>query len=165
LGLVPLLGLNLLQYSQNLQAADLFRAAPLVGPGTLCHGPRRAVLCLLAFPTIVVFGIVAWLIRRDISHLALLVPGVIALPIYAMIPCLGGRAVPLSLPAEEAKSAGRGLTIFGVMIVSLMLSAIATWAWNAGWFTWLLLAETVVVVGIYAAMRASINSVRWPAAD
>ena len=165
LGLVPLLGLNLLQYSQNWQAADLFRAAPLVGPGTLCHGPRRAVLCLLAFPTIVVFGIVAWLIRGDTAHLALLVPGVIALPIYAMIPCLGGGAVPLSLPAEEAKSAGRGLTMFGVMIVSMMLSAIATWAWNAGWFTWLLLAETVVVVGIYAAMRASINSVRWPAAD
>ena len=109
LGLIPLLGLGLLQYSQQWQASDLFRAAPLSGPAPLCHGARRAVLCLLTLPVLVLFGLIAWAVQPDSSTLALLLPGVIALPVYAMIPCLGGKGVPLSIPTEEAKSAGRGM--------------------------------------------------------
>ena len=40
LGLVPLMGLQMLQYSQQWQAADIFRAAPLAGPAQAV--PRRA---------------------------------------------------------------------------------------------------------------------------
>jgi len=55
LGLIPVLGLTLVQYSQQWQAADLFRAAPIAGPAPLCHGARRAVLCLLTLPVLLVF--------------------------------------------------------------------------------------------------------------
>ena len=161
LGLIPLLGLNLLQYSQQWQASDLFRAAPLRGPAPFCHGARRAVLCFLALPTVVFFGLVAWVVRNDSSHLPLLIPGIIALPVYSMVPCLGGKAVPFSLPIEEAKSARRGLSMVGVMFVSLLLSGLASWAWATGWFNWLLLVEATVATALYAGMRASIASVRW----
>lgn len=161
LGLIPLLGLNLLQYSQQWQAADLFRAAPMLGPLPLCHGARRAVLCVLTLPMLVLFGLIVWFLARDSSQLALLLPGLIALPIYALLPCLGGKTVPLSLPSEEAKSAGRGITMIGVMIVAMALSGLATWAWSAGWFRWFLLAETILAVGIYAVLHASLKTVRW----
>jgi len=47
-----------------------------------------------------------------------MLPGVIALPIYATIACHGGKAVPFSLPTEEAKSAGRGALMFASTIVA-----------------------------------------------
>ena len=165
LGLVPLLGLNLLQYSQQWQAADLFRVAPMPGPAPLCHGARRAVLCLLAFPVLVGLGLLAWLVKRDVGQLELMLPGIIALPVYALLPCLGGRAVPLSLPTEEAKSAGRGLTMIGVMLVAMALAGATSWAWHGGWFWWLVAGESVLMVGLYAGLRRRVTAARWPSID
>ena len=162
LGLIPVLGLTLVQYSQQWQAADLFRAAPIAGPAPLCHGARRAVLCLLTLPVLVVFGLFAWVMRGQVTELALLLPGLIALPVYSLIPNLGGKGVPLSLPTEEAKSAGRGLTMIGVMAISGLLSAVATFAWSGGWFWWLVMFELVAVAALYVGMRASISAARWP---
>ena len=160
-----MLGLTLVQYSQQWQAADLFRAAPIAGPAPLCHGARRAVLCLLTLPVLLVFGLFAWVMRGRISELALLLPGVIALPVFSLFPNLGGKGVPLSLPTEEAKSAGRGLTMIGVMLLSGLLSGAATWAWSGGWFLWLVMFELVAVVALYVVMRASISAARWPPLD
>jgi ABC-2 type transport system permease protein len=161
LGIVPLFALNLLQYSQQYQASDLFRAAPMAGPAQLCHGARRAVLFLLTLPMLALFGLVIWFLYAQVSLLALLLPGLLAIPVYALIPSVGGKSVPFSLPAEEAKSAGRGLTMIGVMLVSMALSGISLWAWSTGWFWWFLLAETIVAVGLYVTLRASLASVRW----
>jgi hypothetical protein len=161
LGLVPLLAMNLLQYSQQWQAADIFRVAPMTGPAPLCHGARRAVLVCLTLPLVVVVGLIAAGLSRDLTRLLLLLPGVLALPVYALIPCLGGRAVPLSLPPEEAKSAGRGLTMVGVMLVAMALSGLAAFAWSTGWFWWLLAVETVVVAVVHFALRAAIAQARW----
>jgi ABC-2 type transport system permease protein len=162
LGLIPVLGLTLVQYSQQWQAADLFRAAPIMGPAPLCHGARRAVLCLLTLPVLLVFGLFAWVLRGQASYLAVLLPGVIALPVFALLPNLGGKGVPLSLPTEEAKSANRGLLMIGVMLVSGILSAVATWAWSGGWFGWLLVGELVIASVLYVGLRASISAARWP---
>ena len=161
-GLIPVFGLTLLQYSQQWQAADLFRAAPIAGPAPLCHGARRAVLCLLTLPVLLIFGLVAWVLRGQLASLTLLLPGVIALPVFALLPNLGGRGVPLSLPTEEAKSTSRGMQMIGVMIVSGLLSGLATWAWSGGWFGWLLLFELVTASVLYVGMRASISAARWP---
>jgi hypothetical protein len=165
LGLIPMLGLNLLRYSQQWQAADLFRTVPLAGPAQLCHGARRAVLCVLTLPVLVFFGLLAWLFRGHLLHFPLLLPGLIALPIYALIPCLGGRGVPLSLPTDEAKSAGRGLRMIGVMAVSIGLSALALVSWSGGWFKWLVPVEFVMMIGLYVGMRVAITRARWPSME
>ena len=162
IGLIPVLGLTLVQYSQQWQAADLFRAAPIAGPAPLCHGARRAVLLLLTLPVLLIFGLIAWMVRGNASDLALLLPGIIALPVFALLPNLGGRGVTLSLPTEEAKSTSRGLQMIGVMMVSGILSALASWAWSGGWFGWLLLFELVVASVLYVGLRASISAARWP---
>jgi hypothetical protein len=161
LGLIPLLGLNLMQYSQQWQASDLFRAAPLPGPAALCHGARWAVLWLLTMPILVIFGAIAWIVQSDSANLALLLPGVIALPVYSLVPCLGGKVVPLSLPTEEAKSAGRGLKMIGVMLASMALAAAAVAAWVFKFFTWFIVLETLVVAGAYLAMRSAVGKSRW----
>ena len=162
LGFIPVLGLTLLQYSQQWQAADLFRAAPIAGPAPLCHGARRAVLCFLTLPVLLIYGVIAWVMRGQVSPLAMLLPGVISLPIFALLPNLGGKGVPLSLPTEEAKSAGRGMIMMGVMVIAGLLSALASWAWASGWFAWLMLVELMVVSVLYVALRASVSAARWP---
>ncbi len=161
LGLIPLLGLNLLQYSQQWQAADLFRSAPIPGPAPLCHGARRAVLCVLTLPMLVLYGLLAWVLTNDRSQLVLVLPGIISLPVYAMIPSLGGRAVPLSMPTEEAKSAKRGLTMVGVLFIAMVLSGLASWAWAGGWFWWFIAAETVLVAAAYVALHVALATARW----
>ena len=161
IGIIPLLALDLLRYSQQWQAADLFRVAPMKGPGALCDGARRAVLCLLTLPAVGAFAVLARLMGGGHSHLLLLLPGIIALPVYAMLACLGGNAVPLSLPTEEAKSAGRGVKMIGIMLGSGLLALVATLSWNYGWFQWLLLVETLSLLAVYFPMRASVAAARW----
>jgi len=112
-----------------------------------------------------VFGLIAWAVGSGFLKLALLLPGLIALPLYALLPNLGGRAVPLSLPVEESKSAGRGLTMVGVMLLSGALAGVAAWAWSGGWFWWLLLGELLVVIGLYLGLRSVISAARWPSLE
>jgi ABC-2 type transport system permease protein len=165
LGIIPVLGLNLVQYSQHWQAADLFRAVPLAGPAPLCHGARRAVLCFLTLPALLLLALIAWALRNPLSNLAMLLPGIIALPVFALIPGLNGHGVPLSMPTEEAKSASRGLSMLGVMVASGALSGVAAWAWSGGWFGWLLLVELIALGPIYVWLRASISGAKWPSLE
>ena len=165
LGLVPLMALSLLQVSQQWQAADVFRIAPLPGPAALSHGARRAVMALIALPMIVLLGVIVLVIDRSNAHLALMLPGLIAIPAYAMYACLGGKGVPLSRPIEESQATGRGLSMIGVMISSAVLAGIAAWAHSGGWFGYMLGAELVLVTGIYLMMRQTVERGRWGSID
>jgi ABC-2 type transport system permease protein len=165
LGLVPLLGLQILQYSQQWQAADIFRVAPLPGPAALCHGARRAVLCFLALPMAILMGLIVWLMRGDASQLLLFIPGLIALPVFALIPSFGGKGVPLSIPVDAAKAAGRGLNMIGVMVISFALAGAAAWSWSHEWFWWFILGEAVVAAILYLVMRQLLAKVLWPSAE
>jgi hypothetical protein len=111
------------------------------------------------------FGLIAWLFSRETSQLLLLLPGVVALPVYAMVACLGGKAVPLSLPTEEGKSAGRGALMLVSMMIGFALAGIVSWSWTAGWFWWLLLVETIAAAVLYAAMRAALARANWPSME
>jgi hypothetical protein len=162
LGMAPMLGLQMLQYSQQWQAADIFRAAPLPGPAALCHGARRAVLCLLVMPTTAILGVTVCLLHGNISRLALLLPGIIALPVIALFASLVGHAVPLSLPPDSSQSASRGLKMIAVMIIVLPLAGLASFSWSRGWFGWLILGEVIVAAGAYFAMRLTLAKAPWP---
>jgi ABC-2 type transport system permease protein len=165
LGLVPLMGLSLLQYSQQWRAADIFRSAPIAGPASICHGARRAVLFFLTLPVALAFLLLIGIASRGPAPLTLLLPGVIALPVYSMIPTLGGGGIPLASAPEDAKSAGRGLIMMLVMFISMALSGLAAWSWATGWFLWFVLGEMVLAVGIYAALRWHLALARWPSLE
>jgi len=166
LGLIPMLAMGMIQYSQHWQAADLFRSAPLVGPGALYHGARRAVLLLLVLPLVAVVGLLAWLLSGGLGlSLLLLLPGILVIPLYALIPGLGGYGIPLSQPTESAKAAGRGLRMFGVMLISMVLAGIATFTWYKGWFGPFLLLEMVITAALYFLFRLRVDTTPWPALE
>jgi hypothetical protein len=158
---LPLLALEFLQYSQQWQASDIFRAAPMAGPADLCRGARQAVLSLLIVPSMLVVALIMWLAQRNASNLLLLLPGLIATPVTALVPAALNRGIPLSLPTEEAKSANRSMIMFAVMIVSLGLSGIALWSWSTGWFKWMILGELLVTVPVYIGLRILASKLRW----
>jgi len=161
LGLVPLMGINILRYSQQWQASDLFRTAPIWGPARLCHGARRAVLCCLALPFALLFAVISWALTGKVSDLTVLLPGIIALPVYAMVGCVEGKAVPFMLPTEEAKATNRGGIFILSMILAVLLAAVVSWASRGGWLWGLILAEVIGGGVLYFAIRASLKRVRW----
>ena len=58
LSTLPLITLDLLQYSQQWQASDIFRVAPMNGPAEISAGARRAVICVLAVPAFVLVAFI-----------------------------------------------------------------------------------------------------------
>jgi len=163
-GMVPMFGLTLLQFSQQWRAADIFRAAPIAGPARICHGARRAVLCFLAVPAIIAFGILSWFTQGDAVQLLLLVPGLIVMPVYALVSSLVG-AVPFSQPIDEAKSAGRGLTMIGTMFVAAAIAGVAALTWTSGFFWHFVAIELLAVISLYAALYSKLNRTRWKPLD
>jgi hypothetical protein len=161
LGMVPLFGLQLLQYSQQWQAADVFRVAPLCGPVAVCDGARRAVLCFLTVPMLLLTVLIVWLMRSNVTELLLLLPGVIALPVFSLVPTIGGQGVPLSQSTDASKAAGRGGKMILIMMVAFGLSALTSFAWSDGWFWWLVLAEAIVVAIVYSIMRMLLKRAAW----
>jgi hypothetical protein len=155
----------MVSYSQNWQASDLFRVAPLAGPGRLCHGARRAVLLCLTLPLLAAFGVICWAVAGTSWQLLLLLPGLIALPVFALIPSLEGQAVPLSRPGDEAKAASRGLSMVGMMFLAMAIGGLGVGAWYAGVFWWFILAEVLMAGGAYFALCRSIARVRWKSAE
>lgn len=162
LGLIPLMGLTLIRYSENWQAADLFQIVPIGGPGELCHGARRAVLLLLTLPVLAIFAVLVLVLRHSPANIALLAPGLLAIPIYAIVPCLGGRAVPCSLPASSIESTRRGMMMILVMGLSAIWGGIAMIGWHFGFYGWLLAGQAAAVAVAYAIMRATVTRAPWP---
>jgi hypothetical protein len=165
LGLIPMMVLELLRYSEDAAATDMFRAAPIAGPHRLMVGARWAVLCCCSLPLLLLFGAIALWGSDDPRRGLLLVPGVIAMPVYANLPALGGRGVPLSTPSDTAKAAGRNAVNFGALLGALALAVLATVAHQMGWFTAFLAAETLLAAAIYAAQWRSQARARWPSLE
>jgi hypothetical protein len=165
LGLIPLLAIDMLQYSQQWQAADVFRSAPLPGPAPLYHGARRAVLLFLTLPFVAACALIAIALKREWSELLLLLPGLITLPVFALVPNVSGRALLLSVPVDESKSGRRGLIMIGVSFLSIALSMLATWCWSTGGFLPLILVEAVAASAAYFVLRHSISRARWRPLD
>jgi ABC-2 type transport system permease protein len=161
LGLAPLTAIRLLQYSQQWQAADLFRMVPVTGPAPLCRGATLAVLCVVTLPFFLLLAIFALSAGGHPPRWWLLLPGLIALPVYAMIPGSDGDAVPLSRAGEEAKSASRGLVMIGAALVAMVIAGLATWSRQRGWFWPFVGVEAALAAFLYHGMRRSMLRLTW----
>lgn len=161
LGLIPLMAMNLLQYSQNWQAADLYRLAPVPGPGRFIHGAILAVATLLVIPGLVLLFIVVCLLPAGPQSAAMLLPGLIAMPVYALIPGAIEKTVPLSKPAEEAKSAMRGVVMFLLMMSALAVPGLAIGAKHLGGFWIFLIVEALLSAALCLAMASAISRKAW----
>ncbi len=161
IGLAPMLALSVMQYSQNWQATDLFRTAPIRGPGSLAVGAQHAISCFLSLPLVLLLGGVTWFLRGPHLHPVLLLPGLLALPLFTIAPSFVGVRLPFSAPPEEAKGAGRALWMLGAMPVSVAIGGLGMFAWSHGWFAQLIAAELLVVAALYLALRLSLSARKW----
>jgi hypothetical protein len=161
LGLIPLMAMNLLQYSQNYHAADLYRLAPVPGPGPFIHGAVRAVAALLVVPGLIVMGIVVCLLPNGPQNAAMLLPGLIAMPVFALAPGALEKTVPLSKPAEEAKSAMRGVVMFVLMMSALVSPGLAMGAKYLGALWVFLIVEALLAAAACLAMGSAISRKTW----
>ena len=164
-GLIPMLALGMLRYSGQWQAAEIFRAAPIDGPEAICRGARRAIMLLLTLPMLAVFTAIIWFIHTDASQFLLFLPGLITLPVYSLVPNLGGRGVPLSIPSDEAKAAARGLTMLGAIFFSMAISFAASMALATGWFWQFIGIESLIAGTVYFMLRSSIVRAKWPESE
>jgi hypothetical protein len=99
-------------------------------------------------------------IRPGLGPLLIMVPGLLLLPVLAMVPSLGGQC-PLSKPPEEAKAAARGSVMIGSMMVTMLLSGLAMFASSTGWLGWLIAAELPIVVAIGITLERGLNRAKW----
>jgi hypothetical protein len=83
------------------------------------------------------------------------------LPIFALLASVSGKAVPLSQPVEEARSASRGMVMLVGIVVSMILSGVVAASWAFGWFWSLIAVEAVVVAGLYLILRRKASRARW----
>jgi hypothetical protein len=165
ISIIPTFALQLLQYSDQWQASDVFRLGPMHGPGRLFAGVRQVVLWFVAVPLMMLCASLVWLIGRDVKQLQLMLPGVIALPIFALAANLVGIGVPLSLPTEAAKSANRGLLMIGMMLLSMLVSGASLLMWKLGMFWWFVAGEALFAIAFHFAARMLLEVKRWPAIE
>lgn len=161
IGLVPLMAMNLLQYSQHWQAADLYRLAPVSGPAPFIRGATWAVCTFLVLPAMMLLVIIVGFLTKQPEHAFLLLPGLIALPVYALLPGALEKAVPLSKPTEEAKSAMRGGMIFILMISALALPGIGLAIRSGGYFWEFLVLEAIFATAACLALNSVISRKQW----
>ncbi len=165
LTIAPMLTLLTLQYSQQWQASDLFRIAPISGPGRICTGARRAVLLLVALPVFLLFAGVAFALRPRSPELLLLLPGLIAMPLFGILPHRNAAAVPFSVPSDGARAANRGLTVLVAMMGSFALSGCGWLAWKAGLFWPALVLEALLATALSLLLLRRLHRLPWPAGE
>lgn len=161
LGLIPMMAMTMLQFSQHWAAADLYRLAPVRGPGPFIHGAVRAVTVFLALPATLLLLVVVCFLPNPVQKLALVLPGMIAMPFFAMLPGALEKCVPLAKPTEEAKSASRGGLVFLVMMLSMVIPGVALGAYYLQILPHFLLAETALVIGACWLLGRSIDKKEW----
>ena len=164
IGMVPMLAISLLRYCEHWQASDIFRVAPLSGPAALSAGLRAAVLTLLS-PLILVILLVLAAVLPDRATLLLVLPGLLLLPLFTMIPCLRGEAIPLSQPTEDARSARRGLLMMGIMAGSAVIAGLAYGANRIGRFWEFVAVEALLVAVVYFLMSRAVARAPWPSME
>jgi hypothetical protein len=165
LAIAPMLTLMTLQYSQQWLASDLFRIAPITGPGPICTGARRAVLLLIALPACLLFIGAVLLLRPGSPDIVLVLPGLVAMPLFAILPHRNATAVPFSVPTEGAKAANRGLIVLGSMMASFAVSGAGFMAWKAGFFWPFLALEVLLFAALSTLLVRRINAIPWPATE
>jgi hypothetical protein len=161
ISMLPFVGLNLLQYSQQWQASDVFRAAPLAGPGALCQGAQRAMMFFVTVPMLVISVTLVWISAHDAHRLLLLLPGIIALPVFSMMASFVGGAIPLSRPTEEASRANRGMFMVAFMLIATALAGVVAVMWKMGRFRQMIIAEVILCSVLFVVCRLAMSRMRW----
>lgn len=155
LGWLPLTVMQMLEFSEHWRASEVFQFTPGGRWQPLFHGARKAGLVLLGLPALLTLTAIVLLFKRFDSRLLLLLPSVVVIPIWSLVPGITEAWIPLSKPFDAKTQGRRGcLLMLIVMGVSSILSYVAWFSLERGWFHWFMLAEIACGAGIFFAMCA-----------
>ena len=158
IAMMPAMVIDRLRPAEDSKAADLFWYAPLQQPSALFHGTRKAAILVLCVPGFLVAFVAGLLFLPDKENLLLLLPGMIALPLFSALAGVGPLFVPFSEPPEVQAHNAMGCFLASLfMFSSMVIAGVAGFTWSQGWFHWLLAVEIPVVVGLTFLARASMN--------
>ncbi len=151
LGMVPGVAMEALRISSHPVASELFAVVPIAGTAAVFHGVRKAAIRYV-MPAIALSAFLAILVVP--GGLVLAVPGVMALPVFSLIPGLFGPYVPLALPKARGQQAIANAVLLAASTGLLGVLVNATLAASRrGTLTSLYVGELVVLVVVDLAMR------------
>lgn len=151
LGMVPGVALEALRISSHPSASELFAHVPIAGTVRVFHGVRKAAIwyVLPAFGLAIAIALVV--VPRG---LVLAVPGVLALPVFSLIPGLFGAYVPLALPKGRGRQAIANAVLLaastGLLGVLVHMTLLAS---RQSQLVALYIGELVVLLGVDRLLR------------
>ena len=164
LGMVSLQALMFLGCSEHWRAAAFFYVAPLPHWSPLFHGSRKAVLCWLSFPVLILQTALICGLQRSWTPLALSLPAMMFLPTFSLVTGLMGQWLPLSKPSEDVKNTAAGcLMMGGSMAAAGVIGGLSSWMWQLGHFGIFLVVEALVMLGAAALMKYLMRDTPWVA--
>jgi hypothetical protein len=102
---------------------------------------------------------------EGLSPLWLVLSGVIAMPVYAMIPGVLDNAAPFSNPTEEAKSASNFPIMMLSMVGAFAIAGAATAASAMGLLAYFLILEAIVSACLCFGFQKLVARSRWRVFD
>jgi hypothetical protein len=153
LGWLPLLGMQVTEYSEQWRAAEVFQFTPYGKWQPVFHGSRKACLFLITLPMLALLAAAVFFLKREQSQFLLLLPSLIAIPVWSLVPGISGPWLPFSKPFDSRKQSARGCGMMTVVLaISAILGLMAWYCMNNGLFALFLAGETTIAVIIFAAM-------------
>jgi hypothetical protein len=158
LAMVPVIVLEALRLSEDHEATELFRQAPLIRPIALFHGTRKAIIAVLCVPGLLLSVAAGAVLLGDKRELVLLLPGLMFLQIFSLLPSLFRLYVPFAEPVENVNRGARtSLTILCFQLLSFGFAALAGLLWSYGGFWWMLLVEAVLLGAVNFGVQALLS--------
>jgi hypothetical protein len=155
LGMVPGVAMEALRISSHPVASELFAVVPIASTAAVFHGVRKAAIRYV-MPAIALSGLLAALVVP--GGLVLAVPGVLAVPVFSLIPGVFGPYVPLALPKARGQQAIANAVLLAASTGLLAVLVNATLAASrAGRLASLYADEVVVLVLVDACLRVVVR--------
>ena len=151
LGMVPGVALEALRISSHPVASELFAVVPIAGTGAVFQGVRKASIWYVLPAIAVSFALAAAIVP---GGLRLAVPGIMALPLFPLIPGLFGPYVPLARPKGRGQQAVANAVLLAASTGLLGVLVQATLhASRRGRLVDLYIGELIVILGVDRVLR------------
>ena len=155
LGMVPGVAMEALRISSHPVASELFAVVPIADTGAVFHGVRKAAIRYVV-PAIALSAFLAMLVVP--GGLVLAVPGVMALPVFSLIPGLFGPYVPLALPKARGQQAIANAVLLAASTGLLGILVNATLAASrSGKLASLYVGELLVLLAVDQCLRVVVR--------
>jgi hypothetical protein len=155
LGMVPGVALEALRISSHPVASELFKIVPLAGTGAVFQGVRKAAIWYV-LPAVATAVLLALAITP--GGIVLAVPGILAMPVFSLIPGLFGPYVPLALPKARGQQAVANAILLatstGLLSVLVKMTLAAS---RRGALVELYVGSLVALIGLDRVMRVVIT--------